>query len=75
MNRVCQNGLKKSKNLATCCIQETHLRSKNTQTEKEVFHGNGNGKLQGSNTYANKIGFKTKTVTRDKEEHYLKGSF
>ena len=27
------------------------------------------------NTYADKIEFKTKTVTRVKEEHYIKGSF
>ena len=28
-----------------CCTQEIRLRSKDTQTENEMFHGNGNEKL------------------------------
>ena len=39
---------------------------------KKVFHANGNKKTTGGAVLtSDKIDFKTKTVTRDKEEHYI----
>ena len=63
-------------------LQETDFRDKDTHIvkvrgQKEVFHVNGNQKKPGvSILIADKIDFKIKTVTRDKEGHYImiKGS-
>ena len=44
---------------------------------KKIFHGNGNQKKPGVAIFiSDKIDFKIKTITRDKEEHYrmIKGS-
>ena len=39
---------------------------------KKIFHANGNQKKAGvAILISNKIGFRTKTITRDKEEHYV----
>ena len=39
---------------------------------KKIFHANGNQKKAGvAILITDKIGFKTKTITRDKEEHYI----
>ena len=69
--------------LYTCCLQETHLRPRDTyrlkvRGWKKVFHGNGNQKKAGvAILTSDKIDFIIKTVIRDKEGHYImiKGSF
>ena len=65
-----------------CCLQETHFRPRDTyrlkvRGWKTVFHANGNQKKAGvAILISDKIDFKIKTVTRDKEGHYImiKGS-
>ena len=65
-----------------CCLQETHFRPRDTyrlqvRGWKEIFHANGNQKKAGVATLiSDKIDFKIKNVTRDKEGHYImiKGS-
>ena len=64
------------------CLQETHFRSRDTyrlkvQGWKKIFHANGNQKKAGvAILISDKIDFKIKTITRDKEGHYkmIKGS-
>ena len=76
------NGFKKKKDTYICCLQETHFRSKDTHRLKvrglkKVLHANGKQKKVGVPIFiSDKIDFKTKIVTRDKEEHYImiKGS-
>ena len=59
------------------CLQETHLRSKDTwklkvKEWKKIFSENGNKKKAWISVLtSDKIDFKTKTVTRDKEGHYV----
>ena len=68
--------------LYICSLQETHFRSRDTYRLemmgwKKVFHANGNQKKAGvAILISDKIDFKIKTVTRDKEGHYImiKGS-
>ena len=65
-----------------CCLQETHFRPRDTQKLKvrgwkKIFHANGNQKKTGvAILISDKIDFKTKTIPRDKEGHYImiKGS-
>ena len=65
-----------------CCLQETHFRSRDTyrlkvRGWKKIFHVNGNQKKAGVAIFmSDKIDFKIKNVTRDKEGHYImiKGS-
>ena len=65
-----------------CCLQETHFRSKDTYTRKvrgwkNIFHSNGKQKKAGVVILiSDKIDIKIKTITRDKEGHYImiKGS-
>ena len=65
-----------------CCLQETHLRPRDTyrlkvRGWKKKFHANGNQKKPGvAILISDKIDFKIKTITRDKEGHYImiKGS-
>ena len=65
-----------------CCLQETHLRPRNTyrlkvRRWKKIFHANGDQKKAGVAIHiSDKIDFKVKNVTRGKEEHYImiKGS-
>ena len=64
-----------------CCIQETHLRPKDTyilkvRGWKKVFYANRNFKKAGIVVLILNKDFKIKTITRDKEEHYImiKGS-
>ena len=64
------------------CIQQTHFRPRDTyrlkvRGWKKIFHANGNQKRAGvAILISNKIDFKIKTITRDKEGHYImiKGS-
>ena len=65
-----------------CCLQETHFRPRDTyglkvKGWKKIFHANGNQKKAGvAILISDKIDFQTKTITRDKEGHYvmIKGS-
>ena len=65
-----------------CWLQETHFRPRDTyrlkvRGWKKIFLANGNQKKAGvAILISNKIDFKIKNVTRDKEEHYImiKGS-
>ena len=66
-----------SQDLSICCIQEIHFRSKDTQRLKgrgwkKVLNANGNNK-KGKVVILilDKIDFKAKTVTKDKEGHYI----
>ena len=68
--------------LYICCLQETHFRPRDTyrvkvREWKKIFHTNGNQKKAGiAILISDKIDFKIKTITRDKEGHYImiKGS-
>ena len=56
-----------------CCLRETHLRPRDTYRLKvkgweKIFHANGNQKkARVAILISDKIDFKIKTVTRDKE--------
>ena len=68
--------------LYICCLQETHFRPRDTyrlkvKGWKKIFHANGNQKKAGVTCLiSDKIDFKIKTITRDRDEHYImiKGS-
>ena len=65
-----------------CCLQEAHFRPRDTyrlkaRGWKKIFHANGNQKKAGVPILiSDKVDFKIKTITRDKEGHYkmIKGS-
>ena len=65
-----------------CCLQKTHFRPRDTyrlkvRGWKKIFHANGNQKKAGvAILISDKIDFKMKAITRDKEGHYImiKGS-
>ena len=65
-----------------CCLQETHLKTRNTyrlklKGWKKIFHANRDQKKVGvAILISDKIDFKTKAVKRDKEGHHImiKGS-
>ena len=65
-----------------CCLQGTHFRPRDTyrlkvRVWKKILHANGNQKKAGvANLISDKIDCKIKTITRDKEGHYImiKGS-
>ena len=60
-----------------CCLQETHFRPRDTyrlkvRGWKKILHANGNQKKAVvAILISDKIDFKIKTVTRDKEGHYI----
>ena len=61
-----------------CCLQETHFRPKDTYRLKvsgwkNIFHANGKQRnAEVTILISDKIDLKVKTITRDKEEHYIK---
>ena len=65
-----------------CCLQETHLKTRDTyrlkvKGWKKIFHTNGDQKKAGiAILVSDKIDFEIKAVKRDKEGHYImiKGS-
>ena len=65
-----------------CCLQETHFRPRDTyrlkvRGWKKIFHANENqNKARVAILISDKIDFKIKSITRDKERHYImiKGS-
>ena len=63
--------------LYICCLQETHFRPRDTyrlkvRGWKKIFHANENQKNAGvAILLSDKIDFKTKTITRDKEGHCI----
>ena len=65
-----------------CCLQGTHFRPRDTyrlkvRRWKKIFHENGNQKkAEVAILISDKIDFKIKTITRDREGHYImiKGS-
>ena len=63
--------------LYICCLQETHFRPRDTyrlkvRGWKKIFHANENQKKAGiAILISDKIDFKIKTITRDKEGHYI----
>ena len=73
---------KKKKDLYICYLQGTNFRPRDTYRLKvrvwrKIFHANGNQKKAGvAILISEKIDFKIKTITRDKEGHYImiKGS-
>ena len=60
-----------------CCLQETHFRPRDTHRLKvrgwkKIFHENGNQKkARVAMLISDKIDFKIKTITRDKEGYYI----
>ena len=58
-----------------CCLQETHIKTRDTyrlkvKGWKKIFHANGNQKETGvAILISDKIDFKIKIVTREKEGH------
>ena len=73
---------KKKKDPFIYCLQETHCRAKDIyrlkmRGWKKIFYANGNDKKLGVTILvSDKIDFKTKSITKDKEGHYImiKGS-
>ena len=65
-----------------CCLQETHLKTRDTcrlkvKGWKKIFHKNGNQKKSGvAILISDEIDFEIKAVKREKEGHYImiKGS-
>ena len=63
--------------LYICCLQETHFRPRGTyrlkvRGWKKIFHANGNQKKAGvAILISDRIDFKIKSITRDKEGHYI----
>ena len=72
----------KKQNSSICCLQETHfntidIHQLKVKGWKKIFHANNREKKAGvAVLVSDKIHFKTKKVTRDKEGHYImiKGS-
>ena len=74
---------KKNQHPSICCLQGTHFKPKDihrlkVKGWKKIFHANNREKKAGVTVLvSDKIDFKTKKVTRDKESHYImiKGQF
>ena len=69
----------KSQDPSVCCIQETHLTCKDTHRLKikgwrKIYQANGEQKKKKAGVAIlvfDKIDFKPKKITRDKEGHYI----
>ena len=67
----------KTRPIYICCLQETHLRPTDTyrlkvRGWKQIFHANGNQKKAGVVILiSDKIDFRIKDVTGDKEGHHI----
>ena len=67
---------------SVCCVQETHLRTKDTfrlkvRGSEKIFHDNGQDrKARVAKLISDKIDIKMKAIKKDKEGHFLvvKGS-
>ena len=63
--------------IIVCCLQETHLKTRDTyrlkvKGWKKIFHANRDQKKTGvAILISDKIDFKTKAVKRDKKGHYI----
>ena len=72
----------KKQDPSICCLQETHFRHKDkhrlkVKGWKKIFHANNNQKKAGvAILISDKLDFKSETIKRDKEGHYIliKGS-
>ena len=75
-------GWIQKQDLYICCLQETHLKPRDTyrlkvKGWKKIFHANGDQKKAGvAIIISDKIDFEIKAMKRDKEGHYImiKGS-
>ena len=71
------NGYKKKKDPYICCLQETHLKPRDTyrlkvKGWKKIYHANRDQKKAGVTILiSDTIDFKTKALKRDKEGHYI----
>ena len=67
----------KKQDSVTCCLQKIHISFKHTHRLrvrgwKKIFHSSGSRKRAGiAILVSDKISFKPKIVTRDKEVHYI----
>ena len=67
----------KKQDLSICCLQETHLRPKDTSSLKmkgwrTIYHSNGPQKKAGvAILISDKLKFIPKTVVREEEGHYI----
>ena len=74
--------IKKKQDLYICCLQETHLKTRDTyrlkvKGWKKIFHTNGDQKkVAVAILISDRVDFQIKAVRRDKEGHYImiKGS-
>ena len=70
-------GIKKKQDPYICCLQETHLKTRDTyrlkvREWKKIFHANGDQKkAEVAILISDKIDFEIKAVKRDKEGHYI----
>ena len=72
----------KNKTPITCCLQQTHLKTRDTyrlkvKGWKKIYHANRDQKKAGvAILISDKMDFKIKAVKRDKDGHYImiKGS-
>ena len=71
------NGYKNNTYIYIWCLQEIHFRPRDTyrlkvRGQKKIFHANGNQKkARVAILISDKMYFKIKIITRDKEGHYI----